>query len=151
MGAVNMRNMVYDEDTQEIQGLSFSPTQSGAESRGTTLGKLEIHTNECNFCFGALIGTTKKIKLKTRSQIQGDLGFTGPRLTWNNGWGSASNIQERLDHFLVSENWCDWYPNSKVSNLDFWGSDHGFCVWTHPSQTSNGLAGEANLGLNLSG
>ncbi|KAK2648256.1 hypothetical protein Ddye_015745 [Dipteronia dyeriana] len=53
-----------------------------------------------------------------------DLGFSGPRLTWNNKRDGKHNIQERLDRFLANSGWKYHYRNAQVSHLGFYTSDH---------------------------
>ncbi|KAL5582280.1 hypothetical protein UlMin_014722 [Ulmus minor] len=52
-----------------------------------------------------------------------DLGFRGPKFTWNRGNG-ACLVQERLDRMLGNSGWLDLFPNSLVHHLNLWGSDH---------------------------
>ncbi|KAK2641855.1 hypothetical protein Ddye_023618 [Dipteronia dyeriana] len=53
-----------------------------------------------------------------------DLGYSGPRLTWNNKRDGKWNIQERLDKYLVTNQWRDKFWNASVSHLGFNSSDH---------------------------
>ncbi|KAL5543298.1 hypothetical protein UlMin_011008 [Ulmus minor] len=52
-----------------------------------------------------------------------DLGFRGPKFTWNRGNG-AYLVQERLDRMLGNCGWLDLFPNSLVHHLNLRGSDH---------------------------
>ncbi|KAL5546632.1 hypothetical protein UlMin_006319 [Ulmus minor] len=52
-----------------------------------------------------------------------DLGFRGPKFTWNRGHG-ACLVQERLDRMLGNSGWLDLFPNSLVHHLNLRGSDH---------------------------
>ncbi|KAK3223533.1 hypothetical protein Dsin_010558 [Dipteronia sinensis] len=53
-----------------------------------------------------------------------DLGFAGPRLTWNNRRDGVSNIQERLDRFFTDNCWRDRFGYINVQHLGFNSSDH---------------------------
>ncbi|KAJ9169058.1 hypothetical protein P3X46_020526 [Hevea brasiliensis] len=53
-----------------------------------------------------------------------NLGFIGPKFTWNNKRGGNNNIQERINRALCSHDWLKWYPNSMLLRLDDGGSDH---------------------------
>jgi hypothetical protein len=53
-----------------------------------------------------------------------DLGFNGPRFTWNNRHTDNSFIQERLDRALGSRDWCLLFPGAIVSVLEAICSDH---------------------------
>ncbi|KAL5552000.1 hypothetical protein UlMin_002176 [Ulmus minor] len=52
-----------------------------------------------------------------------DLGFRGPKFTWNRG-KNACLVQERLDRMLGNSGWLDLFPNSLVHHLNLRGSDH---------------------------
>ncbi|KAL5547865.1 hypothetical protein UlMin_003096 [Ulmus minor] len=52
-----------------------------------------------------------------------DLGFRGPKYTWNRRM-KAGLVQERLDRMLGNSGWLDLFPNSLVHHLSLWGSDH---------------------------
>ncbi|KAL5579036.1 hypothetical protein UlMin_011478 [Ulmus minor] len=52
-----------------------------------------------------------------------DLGFRGPKFTWNRGNG-AGLVQERLDRMLGNSGWLDLFPNSLVHHLNLRGSDY---------------------------
>ncbi|KAK2647852.1 hypothetical protein Ddye_015341 [Dipteronia dyeriana] len=53
-----------------------------------------------------------------------DLGYSGPRLTWNNKRDGKWNIQERLDRYLPTNQWRDKFWNASVFHLGFNSSDH---------------------------
>lgn len=53
-----------------------------------------------------------------------DLGFSGPRFTWNNKRDVGVLIQERIDRFFVNPGWCSLYPDARVSHLTRCHSDH---------------------------
>ncbi|KAL5551962.1 hypothetical protein UlMin_002138 [Ulmus minor] len=52
-----------------------------------------------------------------------DLGFRGPKFTWNRG-KNACLVQERLDRMLGNSGWLDLFSNSLVHHLNLRGSDH---------------------------
>ncbi|KAL5565829.1 hypothetical protein UlMin_028993 [Ulmus minor] len=52
-----------------------------------------------------------------------DLGFRGPKFTWNRGNGVCL-VQERLDRMLGNSTWVKLFPNSLVHHLNLRGSDH---------------------------
>ncbi|CAN1272874.1 Transposon TX1 uncharacterized 149 kDa protein [Linum perenne] len=53
-----------------------------------------------------------------------DIGFTGPEFTWSNRHQDASVIDERLDRFLLNDQWLELFPDSSVVHLDPRYSDH---------------------------
>ncbi|TXG64077.1 hypothetical protein EZV62_011071 [Acer yangbiense] len=53
-----------------------------------------------------------------------DLGFTGPRITWNNRRDGVANVQERLDRILANCKWIDLFPGAKIQHLGFNSLDH---------------------------
>lgn len=53
-----------------------------------------------------------------------DLGFYGPPFTWTNKQDPSSNIQERLDRFIVTLPWKIKFLKARVVHLDYFGSDH---------------------------
>ncbi|KAK2659340.1 hypothetical protein Ddye_005873 [Dipteronia dyeriana] len=53
----------------------------------------------------------------------GDLGFSGPCFTWLNK-RIEGLVMERLDREVCSFSWKQLFLHSKVSNLEFWSSDH---------------------------
>ncbi|KAL5572448.1 hypothetical protein UlMin_022045 [Ulmus minor] len=52
-----------------------------------------------------------------------DLGFRGPKFTWNRRNGDRL-VQERLDRMLGNSGWLDLFPNSLVHHLNLRGSYH---------------------------
>lgn len=46
-----------------------------------------------------------------------DLGFQGPKYTWDNKRDGAANIKERIDRALANEAWCKLFPNNAVLHL----------------------------------
>lgn len=53
-----------------------------------------------------------------------DLGFKGPRFTWNNGREGRGFTQERLDRAVANLEWCNLFNNVVVEVLASWSSDH---------------------------
>lgn len=53
-----------------------------------------------------------------------DLGFKGRTFTWQRGTEPGSVIRERLDRFLVSEEWHNLFPRSMVRHFPIYKSDH---------------------------
>ncbi|XP_028071512.1 uncharacterized protein LOC114273895 [Camellia sinensis] len=53
-----------------------------------------------------------------------DMGFSGPRFTWNNCRQSGCFISERLDISLCNESWAQLFPNNKILHLPKLHSDH---------------------------
>ncbi|KAH6787695.1 hypothetical protein C2S52_007247 [Perilla frutescens var. hirtella] len=53
-----------------------------------------------------------------------DVRFQGYKFTWNNNQEGDKNIQERLDRFLASEEWLEFFPNFSVEHLARIASDH---------------------------
>ena len=53
-----------------------------------------------------------------------DMGYVGPKLTWDNRRSGNANIQVRLDRFVANTRWRLKFRRAKVIVLDFWGSDH---------------------------
>ncbi|TXG58653.1 hypothetical protein EZV62_016482 [Acer yangbiense] len=47
-----------------------------------------------------------------------DLGFFGPRLTWNNKRDGKGNIQELLERFLATNLWRDKFWNATVQEIE---------------------------------
>jgi hypothetical protein len=43
-----------------------------------------------------------------------DLGFWGPKYTWNNGRGGAEFIKERPDRVVANGNWCKLHHEMEV-------------------------------------
>ena len=54
-----------------------------------------------------------------------DMGFVGPKLTWDNCRSGDDNIQVCLDRFVANSSWRLKFRRAKVVVLNFWGSDHG--------------------------
>lgn len=50
-----------------------------------------------------------------------DLGFSGPKLTWDNRHKGNANIHEQLDRFVVCSSWRSLFRRAKVCTLKFWG------------------------------
>ncbi|PON42656.1 hypothetical protein PanWU01x14_280500 [Parasponia andersonii] len=68
--------------------------------------------------------------------LQGDLGFDGPVMTWNNGHSDRSNVQERLaragsDHKVVC---IDLEGNNRQSRGHYEGLDFRGGCWIRNSQ-----------------
>ncbi|PON92343.1 hypothetical protein TorRG33x02_118480 [Trema orientale] len=53
-----------------------------------------------------------------------DLGFLGLCLTWNNGREAIANLKKRLARVVANGNWIDLFPIYRVTNLEFWSSNH---------------------------
>ncbi|XP_024021734.1 uncharacterized protein LOC112091706 [Morus notabilis] len=53
-----------------------------------------------------------------------DLGFVGPKFTWDNGQEGGAHIRERLDRALGCDEWINLFPYYGVRNMDFYDSDH---------------------------
>ncbi|KAG8644002.1 hypothetical protein MANES_11G088101v8 [Manihot esculenta] len=53
-----------------------------------------------------------------------DLGFYGPKFTWNNRRFGNANICKHLDRSLASYNWIYLHLHANISHLDDLGSDH---------------------------
>ncbi|KAI8574007.1 hypothetical protein RHMOL_Rhmol01G0320300 [Rhododendron molle] len=53
-----------------------------------------------------------------------DLGFSGPKFTWNNGRKGMANVQKRLDRALCNEEWRNLFPEGMVQTLLRTYSDH---------------------------
>ncbi|GMN69279.1 hypothetical protein TIFTF001_038331 [Ficus carica] len=52
------------------------------------------------------------------------LGFEGPAFAWDKGMDEDQNVQERLDHYVGSDDWQNRFPSHRVCHLEFFGSDH---------------------------
>jgi exonuclease III len=64
-----------------------------------------------------------------------DLGFTGPRFTWQNGRDEDSFTQERLDRAFGNSDWCGLFPNAHVEVVVARNSDHApICVSCYSSR-----------------
>ncbi|TXG73106.1 hypothetical protein EZV62_001685 [Acer yangbiense] len=59
-----------------------------------------------------------------------DLGFSGPKLTWNNKRDGKHNIQERLDRFLANSGWRDHFKDAQFSHLHL--NSFVYDVWMLP-------------------
>ena len=53
-----------------------------------------------------------------------DLGFRGPKWTYNNKQGGKSNVRARLDRFVASPEWSDYFRNVSVEHICSSRSDH---------------------------
>ncbi|KAL8473801.1 hypothetical protein ACS0TY_030599 [Phlomoides rotata] len=58
-----------------------------------------------------------------------DIGVTnvktlGPKFTWTNKRTRNDRVQEKLDRFLANKSWLESFPDVKVYNMGFFGSDH---------------------------
>ncbi|TXG57064.1 hypothetical protein EZV62_018377 [Acer yangbiense] len=53
-----------------------------------------------------------------------DLGFEGPKMTWNNRRDGDNNVQERIDRMLADTAWIDLFPGARVQHLGYNSSDH---------------------------
>ncbi|KAJ1389174.1 Zinc knuckle CX2CX4HX4C [Sesbania bispinosa] len=53
-----------------------------------------------------------------------DLGYVGPKFTWDNRQKEKLNIKARLNWFLACSRWQDMFPSSVVYHLGHYPSDH---------------------------
>ncbi|GLT77194.1 hypothetical protein SLA2020_488030 [Shorea laevis] len=53
-----------------------------------------------------------------------DLGFRGPRYTWNNGRKATQFTKERLDRATANIEWCSLFRDMEVTVLAARTSDH---------------------------
>lgn len=53
-----------------------------------------------------------------------DLGFLGPKYTWNNNRQGMRNIRERLDRGIANHLWTTLFPNATFQHLPILTSDH---------------------------
>lgn len=53
-----------------------------------------------------------------------DMGFTGPRLTWNNRKEGADNVRVRLDRAVANGQFTQLFDDSQVENIITTSSDH---------------------------
>lgn len=75
---------------------------------------------------GSQIVKAKHKKFRSFLQRAGliDLGFSGPAYTWANNQQGMALILERLDRAVVTAEWINLYPNSKVFHIPNYSSDH---------------------------
>jgi hypothetical protein len=60
-----------------------------------------------------------------------ELGYVGPKFTWNNGQEGADFIKERLDRVVANKEWCEAHPNVEVVVRPAICSDHS-PLWVFP-------------------
>ena len=53
-----------------------------------------------------------------------DLRYCGPEFTWCNMQEGRNKMYLRLDHALVTKEWCDYYKDMRVHHLVESASDH---------------------------
>lgn len=53
-----------------------------------------------------------------------DLDAEGPTFTWNNMRKGIQRVLVRLDRFVASIDWINNFMERKITNLDYYGSDH---------------------------
>lgn len=53
-----------------------------------------------------------------------DVGFVGPRFTWERRNSVRTNIRERLDRVVANEKWLEKFPNMEVQHILSFASDH---------------------------
>jgi exonuclease III len=53
-----------------------------------------------------------------------DLGFRGPKFTWNNGQKGDAFIKERLDRVVANAGWCTIFPNADIKVKEAMSLDH---------------------------
>jgi hypothetical protein len=53
-----------------------------------------------------------------------DLGFKGPKFTWNDRLGGATFTKERLDRAMANTEWRVSFPAMDVTVLAKWSFDH---------------------------
>ena len=57
-----------------------------------------------------------------------DLGFVGPRYTWNNGQENENFVMERLDRAMANVEWHDLFPVHRVDVLAARSSNHALVL-----------------------
>ena len=68
-----------------------------------------------------------------------DMDIIGHRFTWERSRGTDNWVETRLDRVLTTEGWIDWFPMSKLYNLEGSPSDHSPCLlYTSPSPRDRG-------------
>ncbi|TXG67121.1 hypothetical protein EZV62_008396 [Acer yangbiense] len=93
LGHIDARVSMADGFCWRFSGFYGDPNASNRSSSWSLLHRLKEVVEECNLV---------------------DLGFLGPRLTWNNKREGKNNIQERLDMFLANESWRDQFWNAQL-------------------------------------
>ena len=53
-----------------------------------------------------------------------DMNIIGHQFTWERTRGTENWIETRLDRVLTNEDWVEWFPLSKLYNLEGSPSDH---------------------------
>lgn len=69
-------------------------------------------------------GQTEEFKHALEDCSLHDLGYKGPRFTWNNGWTGEENILERLDRVVANMEWSEVWRDAGVDVLTCCSSDH---------------------------
>lgn len=49
---------------------------------------------------------------------------SGPKFTWTNKRRGSGNVKERLDRFVVNQQWRKVFPYARAMNCGYFGSDH---------------------------
>lgn len=93
--------------------------------------------------YNEIIEDSEKVRgnLKPRGQMEAfrgaledccltNLGFLGPRYTWNNGQEGQNFVIERLDCAMANDKWRDIFPIYKVEVLASRFSDHASVLLT---------------------
>jgi hypothetical protein len=76
---------------------------------------------------GAVSKTRRQMEEFQRALVDcclSDLGFSGPKFTWNNGREGNGFTQERLDRVVANGEWCAFFTNIDVAVLANRSSDH---------------------------